>query len=136
MIRGGTRANVIAAEAEVEVDARIQRMADAARLDRRFRALKPFDRSCRLDVHGGINRPPLERTAKSSNFSIKLNGSVPSSGCIYRRCRLAEAPMVTSLPPWVYPPSMDWEPWAKALTLAMSLYSLRNWRREQPSSRD
>jgi glutamate carboxypeptidase len=64
VIRGGTRTNVIAAEAEVEVDARIQRMADAARLDRRFRALKPFDRSCRLEVHGGINRPPLERTAK------------------------------------------------------------------------
>ena len=64
VIRGGTRTNVIAAEAEVEVDARVQRMTDAARLDRRFRALRPFDRSCRLEVSGGINRPPLERTAK------------------------------------------------------------------------
>ncbi len=64
LIRGGTRTNVIAASAEVEVDARVQRMADAVRLDRRFRALKPFDRSCRLEIGGGINRPPLERTRK------------------------------------------------------------------------
>jgi glutamate carboxypeptidase len=64
VIRGGTRTNVIAAEAEVKVDARVQRMTDAARLDRRFRALRPFDRSCRLEVSGGINRPPLERTVK------------------------------------------------------------------------
>jgi glutamate carboxypeptidase len=64
VMRGGTRPNVIAAEAEVEVDARVQRISDADRVDRRFRALKPFDPSCRLEISGGINRPPLERTAK------------------------------------------------------------------------
>ncbi len=62
VIRGGTRTNVIAAEAEVEVDARIARLQDAAGLDRRFRALKPFDKQCTLEISGGINRPPLERT--------------------------------------------------------------------------
>jgi glutamate carboxypeptidase len=61
IIRGGTRTNVVAAEAEVEVDARIARLPDASRLDRKFRSLRPFDKVCRLDVSGGINRPPLER---------------------------------------------------------------------------
>ena len=62
VIRGGTRTNVIAAEAEAEVDIRIARLADAARLERKFRALKPFNHKCRLQVSGGLNRPPLERT--------------------------------------------------------------------------
>jgi len=62
IIRGGTRTNVVAAEAEVEVDARIARIADGPRLDRKFRSLRPFDKVCRLEISGGINRPPLERT--------------------------------------------------------------------------
>ena len=62
IIRGGTRTNVVAAEAEVEVDARIARLPDAPRLDRKFRSLRPFDKVCRLQISGGINRPPLERT--------------------------------------------------------------------------
>jgi glutamate carboxypeptidase len=62
IVRGGTRTNVVAAEAEAEVDARVARMSDAKRLDRRFRALRPFNPGCRLEVKGGINRPPLERT--------------------------------------------------------------------------
>jgi glutamate carboxypeptidase len=61
-VRGGTRTNVVAAEAVAEVDARVARMSDAKRLDRRFRALRPFNPGCRLEVKGGINRPPLERT--------------------------------------------------------------------------
>ncbi|MGB9105598.1 MAG: M20/M25/M40 family metallo-hydrolase, partial [Terriglobales bacterium] len=62
IIRGGTRTNVVAAEAEVEVDARIARIADGPRLDRKFHSLRPFDKVCRLEISGGINRPPLERT--------------------------------------------------------------------------
>jgi glutamate carboxypeptidase len=62
VIRGGTRSNVIAAEAVAEMDARVTRLTDAAELDARFRALKPFNPACKLEVTGGINRPPLERT--------------------------------------------------------------------------
>jgi len=63
VIRGGTRTNVIAAEAVAEVDVRIQRLGDATRIDRKFRALKPVNRKCKLDISGGVNRPPMERTA-------------------------------------------------------------------------
>lgn len=62
VIRGGTRTNVVAAEAEAEIDVRIARMKDAARIERKFRGLKARDRGCRLDVDGGINRPPMERS--------------------------------------------------------------------------
>lgn len=62
VVRGGTRTNVVAAEAEIEVDARVGRMRDAAVLDRKFRRLRSFDKVCRITISGGINRPPLERT--------------------------------------------------------------------------
>jgi glutamate carboxypeptidase len=59
---GGTRINVIPAEAWAEVDVRIARKADGSRMERKFAALKPMDRLCSLTVTGGINRPPMERT--------------------------------------------------------------------------
>jgi len=63
VIRGGTRTNVIAAEAVAEVDVRIKSAKQAAGLDRKFRALKPFDKHCKLHIEGGINRLPMERNA-------------------------------------------------------------------------
>ena len=62
VISGGTRTNVIASEATVEVDIRIAKLKDAAYLEKAFRALKPFDKRCSLAVTGGLNRPPMERT--------------------------------------------------------------------------
>jgi glutamate carboxypeptidase len=59
---GGTKTNVIPAEAWAEVDVRIARKGDAARIERKFAALKAEDRRCALTVTGGINRPPMERT--------------------------------------------------------------------------
>ena len=63
LIRGGTRSNVIAEECWVEVDVRAPRSADARYLERQFASLKPFDKRCTIEVTGGINRPPLERSA-------------------------------------------------------------------------
>jgi glutamate carboxypeptidase len=63
IISGGTRTNVVAAEARAEFDIRIARRRDFAPLDRRFRRLKAFDRRCTLEVTGGLNRPPMERKA-------------------------------------------------------------------------
>lgn len=61
-IQGGTRSNVVAAEAWAEVDARIVRAADFRRLDRCMRNLRVRDKGCVLKVEGGMNRPPMERT--------------------------------------------------------------------------
>jgi len=62
VIRGGTRSNVVPAEAAVDVDIRIARLKDAAPLEKKFRALKPVDPRCTITVTGGLNRPPMERT--------------------------------------------------------------------------
>jgi glutamate carboxypeptidase len=62
VISGGTRSNVVAAEAWAEVDMRIARLKDAPPLDKKFRGLRPFDKRCSIQVTGGLNRPPMERT--------------------------------------------------------------------------
>ena len=61
-ISGGTRSNVVAAEAHAEVDIRIQRLRDAPALEKKFRALRPFDPHCTIEVTGGLNRQPMERS--------------------------------------------------------------------------
>ena len=61
VISGGTRSNVIAAHAQVEVDVRIAKAADAKHIEKLLRALKPTDPHCKIKITGGINRPPMER---------------------------------------------------------------------------
>jgi glutamate carboxypeptidase len=61
VIAGGTRSNVIAQNAHAEVDVRIAKAGDAARVEKLFRSLKVSDPHCRLEITGGINRPPMER---------------------------------------------------------------------------
>jgi glutamate carboxypeptidase len=63
VIEGGTRTNVIAAQARAGIDVRIKSAKQASGIDRKFRSLQPFDRYCKLEIAGGINRLPMERTA-------------------------------------------------------------------------
>jgi glutamate carboxypeptidase len=62
VIQGGTRGNVVAAEAWAEVDLRVVHAADAPLLEQKFAALKPFNPECSIEISGGMNRPPMERT--------------------------------------------------------------------------
>lgn len=61
-ISGGSRPNVVADRAAAEVDVRIPALADAERLDAAIRGLRPVHPAARLEVSGGIDRPPLERS--------------------------------------------------------------------------
>jgi glutamate carboxypeptidase len=61
-IHGGSRSNVVADRAEMEVDVRIRSLAEGERLASQIHGLKPRLAGTRLKVVGGINRPPLERT--------------------------------------------------------------------------
>jgi glutamate carboxypeptidase len=80
VIQGGTRSNVIAAEAWAEVDLRIARIADAAELEKKFAALKPFDPDCTIELSGGINRPPMERTEGTVRLFGMAQGIAQSIG--------------------------------------------------------
>lgn len=71
VVSGGTRTNVVAAEARAEVDIRVVRAKDAGPLDRKFHSLKPFDRRCQITIEGGLNRPPMERTVAIANLFRK-----------------------------------------------------------------
>jgi glutamate carboxypeptidase len=62
VIQGGTRTNVIAAEASVGIDVRIKSAKQASGIDRKLRSLKLFDKHCKLEITGGINRLPMERS--------------------------------------------------------------------------
>jgi glutamate carboxypeptidase len=80
VISGGSRSNVVAAEARAEIDVRIRRRGDAAPLERRFRALRPFDKRCTLEISGGLNRPPMERTAASRRLFRLAQGLAAQLG--------------------------------------------------------
>jgi glutamate carboxypeptidase len=62
LISGGSRSNVVAAEARAVVDIRVPRLRDAEALARKFHALKPVDKRCKIEIEGGMNRPPMERS--------------------------------------------------------------------------
>ncbi len=62
VIRGGTRSNVIAAEAVGEIDVRFSTLEEAERIKREILSSHPFDGRVTLKIEGDINRPPLERT--------------------------------------------------------------------------
>jgi glutamate carboxypeptidase len=63
VIQGGTRGNVVPDRAEMQVDFRVASMAEAERIAAAFHALKPMLPEARLEVSGGLNRPPMERNA-------------------------------------------------------------------------
>ncbi|HAF16603.1 MAG TPA: hypothetical protein DCK99_23470 [Blastocatellia bacterium] len=62
VVHGGTRSNVVAAEATAQIDARFSTAAEARVVEDALLNAKPFDERVRVRVTGGINRPPLERT--------------------------------------------------------------------------
>jgi glutamate carboxypeptidase len=61
VISGGTRSNVIAEHAYADVDVRIAKASDAAKVEKLFRNLRCTDPACKLEITGGMNRPPMER---------------------------------------------------------------------------
>jgi len=68
VVEGGTRSNVIADRAQALVDLRIVRATDQRPLEEKFRKLRPILPGAKLEVRGGINRPPMERTAGVANL--------------------------------------------------------------------
>lgn len=61
IVSGGTRPNVVAAEARAIVDVRAPTRAAAESIEAAVRALQPRRPGTRLTVDGGFERPPMER---------------------------------------------------------------------------
>jgi glutamate carboxypeptidase len=63
VIRGGIVSNAVASEASAEIDVRVPALGDFRKLAGKFAQLKAVDRRCKLHLEGGLNRPPMERSA-------------------------------------------------------------------------
>ena len=66
VLHGGTRANVVAAHATIEVDVRVSRADEASRIDAALRGLRPVLEGAHISVSGGLHRPPMERSAATA----------------------------------------------------------------------
>jgi glutamate carboxypeptidase len=68
MVRGGTRSNVVPAEAAAEVDVRFATLEEAQRITTSIKGLTAELNGARLEIRGGINRPPMERTTETARL--------------------------------------------------------------------
>ena len=96
VVGGGSKTNVVPAEAWAEVDVRIARKADGPRIERKFAVLKAKDRRCSLTVTGGINRPPMEAHAVRCDSTDVHGCWLRIWGSSWKRQRLVELRTETS----------------------------------------
>jgi glutamate carboxypeptidase len=79
VVHGGTRPNVVAAQARAEIDVRFARAAEAERVTTAIRGLQPRLQGARLRISGGIDRPPMERSpgvVRLAELAQRLAGDV------------------------------------------------------------
>lgn len=65
LVHGGGKLNVIPDKAEIGVDIRAENLAEQGRMDKIITNLKPFLKGTKLEISGGINRPPMVRNDES-----------------------------------------------------------------------
>jgi glutamate carboxypeptidase len=63
VIKGGSASNVVPERAEMEVDFRVSRAAEVEQVVAAIQGLRPVLAGARLEIGGGLNRPPMERNA-------------------------------------------------------------------------
>jgi len=80
VVHGGTRPNVVAAEAEAHVDVRVETLAEAERIDAAIRGLMPQLPGAKLDIDGGLNRPPMERSPAMAELFELARGNAAAMG--------------------------------------------------------
>jgi glutamate carboxypeptidase len=64
----GTTTNTVPASSKLSIDVRVRTIAEQQRVDDAMHALTPRIEGARLEVRGGPNRPPLERSASQDLF--------------------------------------------------------------------
>jgi glutamate carboxypeptidase len=62
VISGGTAPNVIPQHCRITVDLRVRDEAAGAEFEAKILGVEPFDPGVKLEVTGGMNRPPFEKT--------------------------------------------------------------------------
>lgn len=79
-ICGGTKTNVFAASAEMDVDVRVKTTEEAKRLTEQIQNLQPTVDGCSLEISGSVNRPPMEPNAANMALFEKAKAIGQSLG--------------------------------------------------------
>jgi glutamate carboxypeptidase len=79
-ISGGTRVNVVPAEASASFDVRVATQEDAHALHKRLVSLKPSNGHCQVTVSGAMNRPPMERGPGTASLFNKASALAAAIG--------------------------------------------------------
>ena len=76
MIEGGYSPNVVAPESRAVIDVRVKNSVDGEFIADKIFQLKPHLDDVELAVHGGMGRPPMERTPRNQSLwaQAKTNG--------------------------------------------------------------
>jgi glutamate carboxypeptidase len=77
---GGTVSNVIPEHARAKIDIRHAHVADARRIDRALRSLRPVLPGVQIEVSGGMNRPPMERTSAVEKLFARARAIMAQMG--------------------------------------------------------
>ena len=80
VVGGGTQSNVAAASAWADIDLRVTSVADAEAVIQQLQTLQPRDPQCALRLTGGLNRPPMERTADTAALFAQAKGLAAELG--------------------------------------------------------
>jgi glutamate carboxypeptidase len=70
VLDAGTAENVVPAEARLLVDVRVTSAEEQARVEEAVRAIEPVDPAVRVEVLGGIGRPPMPESASATLFPL------------------------------------------------------------------
>jgi glutamate carboxypeptidase len=80
VVRGGTRPNVIAAEARAEVDVRVVTAEAGRAVEKAILGLESATPGVSLSVSGGMHIPPLERTARNRKLWEQARAAASALG--------------------------------------------------------
>lgn len=76
----GTQSNGVPAEATVVVDVRVETVAEKDRVEAGFEGLAPHLEGARIEVRGGVGRPPVPESAAMERFAIASRLSSAAEG--------------------------------------------------------
>lgn len=68
MIQGGISPNVVAPESKAVIDVRVENERDGHLITKKIYGLKPTLSNVKLEIEGGIGRPPMERNERNQEL--------------------------------------------------------------------
>ena len=68
LVKGGLRPNVVAPTSKATVDVRSRTLKNALEVEAKILGLQPVLPDVKLDISGGIERPPMEKTSRNKDL--------------------------------------------------------------------